>query len=456
MSSELHRPGPDRLLTSAIAGILLLGARPAIAGEAFPYPIDHRSLPNGLQVYVVPMPSPGVAALATWMSVGSRDEIEPGRTGFAHFFEHLMFHGTPTLSGDARDREILRLGADDNAWTWFDETVYHLTLPSESLPRALAIEADRFRHLQLAPEGVRREAGAVYGEFRKNRADPDEVLIAQVQATAYGRHTYAHDTIGTEADIAAMPDAFDHARSFFDRHYRPAKAAVLVVGDVAPDAVHAEVARTYGAWDAGAPEATAVPPEPAQDGPRRAEVAWTSPTAPRLAMAWRLPAFDPSDPESARLRLAAELLVGPTSALTRRLVREEGVAWAVSGGADETVDPGLFRITVHCREVADLARAEAVIREEVGALAAAVDPAALDAVRTAARYRHLSSLDDPLVVLHVLGEAIRVDRDPAALEAHWSAVAAATPGEVAAAIGRHLTPRGETVVTLVPPPEEAP
>src|SRR5205085_2260915 len=83
-----------------------------------------------------------------------------------------MFHGTETVPAAAREAELLRMGADDNAWTWLDETVFHVLLPADDLPRLVTLEADRFQHLKLVPEGVRREAGAVYGEFRKGPADP--------------------------------------------------------------------------------------------------------------------------------------------------------------------------------------------------------------------------------------------------------------------------------------------
>lgn len=462
MRATLSEPAPRRFRSPTLAHRFLTLALPAAFGiaaradaAAFPYPVAERTLDNGLRVYVVPMSgSKGVAAVATWMSVGSRDEVDPGRTGFAHFFEHLMFHGTPTVSADARERELLRLGAEDNAWTWFDETVYHALLPTAGLERFFTIEGDRFQHLTLTPDGVAREAGAVYGEFRKGQADPYEVASARLGATAFTVHPYAHDTIGFEADIAAMPTGYDYAMAFFGAHYRPENAAVIVVGDVEPEPVFALVTAAYGGWTRATSPPAPIPAEPPQTAIRRAEIAWPTSASPLLMMGWRIAAFDADDPSAAALELAADLLLSSTGPLERRLVREEGLAYSVDGGADRAVDPGLFRVTVEAKQAADLPKIEAIVREELGRLAAGVAPAELDALRGHLRQQFRSSLDDPMTVLHVLGTSLRRDPDPAALDRYRDALDASSPEAVAAAAAQLVDAR-LSVVTLTPPVEVA-
>jgi predicted Zn-dependent peptidase len=134
-------------------------------------------------------------------------------------------------------------------------------------------------------------------------------------------------------------------------------------------------------------------------------------------------------------------------------VREEALAYAVWGGRDGTVDPGLLRIEVAVRDPERLADVERVVREEVAKLAAGVEPAALDALRTRLRYQLLSSLDDPMNVLHVLGIALRRDPDPASIDRFRDAMAAATAEEVSAAVRDVLVDAGLTVGTLTPPKE---
>jgi zinc protease len=426
----------------------------ALAG-AFPWPVHTAQLDNGLSVRAVPMPSPGVVSVATWMKVGSRDEVDAGRTGFAHFFEHLMFYGTERTTREQRERAILAMGIDDNAWTWCDETVYTSLVPTAQLDEFLALEADRFQHLALTPDVVRRESGAVYGEFRKGQASPGSRLYDTMQATVFTTHTYGHSTIGHEADIVAMPDAHAYAEAFFDRFYRPENATILVVGDVDPEALFAKVEALYGGWKPAALPRPELPAEPAQEEERRAHVDWPSPTAPRMAMGWRVPAHDPRDADLAALELAATWLLADVGPLESRLVRDEGLAFSVWGGRDDFVDPGLFRITVQAREAEDLPRIEAIVREELARLADGPDAAALARVQDHSRYAFLTSLDDPEAVASTLGWSLRRDPDPTAIDAFWDAFAAATAADVARVVRATLVEPPATVVTLTHTPEDA-
>jgi zinc protease len=433
--------------------LLLALSSPAHADDVFPYDVHQTTLDNGLTVYVVPMPTPGATAFVTWMAVGSRDEIDEGRTGFAHFFEHLMFFGTPTLSGPEREREVLRLGIDENAWTWLDETVYHGLVSAENLPRYVEIEADRFQNLTLTTDDVQKESGAVYGEFRKGQASPDNAVDVAVWGTAFTTHTYGHDTIGYEADIAAMPTAHTYASGFFDRYYRPGNAHVLVVGDVQPEQATALVAEHYGSWQPAESPRPEIPEEPEQTELRRVQVPWDTPTTPRVVMGWKIPGHDPADPASAHLALVQDLLFGTVAPLRQRLVRDEGLAYDVSGGTWELVDPGLFRIAVTAREGVDPAKIEAVVREELAALKQ-VDPDTLSRTASHARYGFASSLDNPKGVAEALGWHLRRDPDPATLDTFYEHYASATPADVAATIDAVFVDERLTIATLVPPASE--
>lgn len=422
------------------------------AAGAFPYEVVSRTLDNGVAVHVVPMPSPGVVTFGTWMSVGSRDELDPGRTGFAHFFEHLMFLGTPTLSGDARERALLRMGADDNAWTWLDETVYHVTLPASELETVIRMEADRFQHLQLTPDQVRREAGAVYGEFRKGRSNPDELLDEALHATAFGAHTYGHSTIGFETDIQAMPEAWSYAGQFFAANYRPDRARVFVVGDVDPAAALAWVESSYGAWRPADAPARAPVAEPPQVGARRVSVPWPAAVPPRIRFGWRIPGSRPDDVDVVALSLVEQLLLSEVGSLRRRLVDELGVAFSVGGGREDFVDPCLFVVAVDLKPGADVAQVEAIVREEVERLRGGVEGSALARLKQHARYAFLSALDDPLEVFMALGWAARRGGGTDAVDRWFETFDRIGPGEVAGAARRYLIDEGLTVATLVGAP----
>ncbi len=197
------------------------------------------------------MPSHGLVTYYTVVRTGSRDEVEPGKSGFAHFFEHMMFRGTKKYPGPEYDRIVTAIGADSNASTTDDFTMFHMTIAKEDLEKVIEIESDRFQNLSYGKPAFQTEAGAVYGEYRKDITNPFMLLEEKLMNRAYDAHTYKHTTMGFEADIKAMPEAYDYSLSFFRRFYRPENVVIMVVGDVDPKAVFALIRKYYGDWKKG-------------------------------------------------------------------------------------------------------------------------------------------------------------------------------------------------------------
>src|SRR6187397_2692841 len=147
---------------------------PPASNGAFPFPVTEKTLANGLQVYVVNYDSPGLVAYYSVVRVGSRNEVEPGKSGFAHFFEHMMFRGTDRYPTEKYNDITKAMGADSNAFTSDDLTVYHILAGKAALPKIVEIEADRFQRLQYEEAKFQKEARAVLGEYNKNASNPIE------------------------------------------------------------------------------------------------------------------------------------------------------------------------------------------------------------------------------------------------------------------------------------------
>src|SRR5262249_3530685 len=158
----------------------------AAAGKIFPYAYNQEDLPNGLRLITIPTDYPNIVSVFIVVSTGSRNEVEPGKSGFAHLFEHLMFRGTPEFSSERYQMELRTAGESSNAFTTDDFTAYHTTFSKEDLPRILTMEADRFQHLSYPEPAFRTEALAVLGEYNKNSANPGSKLNEMLRATAYG------------------------------------------------------------------------------------------------------------------------------------------------------------------------------------------------------------------------------------------------------------------------------
>src|SRR4029077_14378843 len=148
---------------------LACGAQPQ---KVFPYDFSQEDLPNGLRLVTVPTDYANIVAVYIVVQTGSRNEVEPGLTGFAHLFEHLMFRGTPQYSTERYNQALNRIGAASNASTSDDLTVYHTTFSKEDLDPVMAMEADRFQHLKYAEPELKTESLAVLGEYNKKSASP--------------------------------------------------------------------------------------------------------------------------------------------------------------------------------------------------------------------------------------------------------------------------------------------
>ncbi|HXM75783.1 MAG TPA: insulinase family protein, partial [Thermoanaerobaculia bacterium] len=162
------------------------------SGDVFPFAAVEKTLANGLKVIVVPTGFPNIVSLQIPVQTGSRNEVEPGKSGFAHFFEHMMFRGTKAYPAEKYQEILTRVGARQNASTSDDFTNYYTTFSKEDLETMLEVEADRFQHLDYSVEGFKTEARAILGEYNKNSANPI-VKIEEVQRdAAFTTHTYKH------------------------------------------------------------------------------------------------------------------------------------------------------------------------------------------------------------------------------------------------------------------------
>ena len=191
------------------------------AGGIFPYPYVQEDLPNGLRLITIPTDYPNLVSLFIVVGAGSRNEVEPGKSGFAHLFEHLMFRGTAEYPPEKYTSTLKSAGAASNAFTSSDLTAYHTTFSKEDLPRVLSMEADRFQHLDYSEDVFKTETRAVLGEYNKNSANPAEQLYETLHATGFKVHPYSHTTMGFLKDVQAMPEGDAYSREFFSRYYRP-------------------------------------------------------------------------------------------------------------------------------------------------------------------------------------------------------------------------------------------
>lgn len=413
-----------------------------------PYRTHLDSLSNGLKTVVMPMPGNGLVTYWTLVRTGSRDEYEEGRTGFAHFFEHMMFRGTERHPSEVYQRILTEIGADANAYTTDDLTAYHVSLAAEDLPKVIDLESDRFRHLAYSRADFETEAGAVYGEYRKSRTDPFFTLYEAVVETAFDVHPYGHTTMGYETDIAAMPGLYDYSKAFFSRYYRPDNTILLIAGEVDRDAVLRLVERHYGTWEPGYVPPP-IPAEPQQHGERRIDVDYDGRTLPVAWLSYKIDAFDPGN----RLRVAADFLAdlafGETSDTYRRLVLEEQVVEFLDAGASANRDPGTLDIYTRIKDAARIDHVLAVLDETIDRFRSAPpDARRLGALKSRARYGFLMGFETPDRAAQRLARYLAIGGGLEGVEDLYAAYEQVTPEDVRAAADAYLQPERRTIGLL--------
>ncbi|MFI5173372.1 MAG: M16 family metallopeptidase [Terriglobia bacterium] len=442
-----------RRIVLAMAGFLLLafllGAPLQSAGaDIFPYGIHKDVFENGLTVIIVPYDSPGVVAYYTVVRTGSRNEVEPGHSGFAHFFEHMMFRGTEKYSEQKYNDLLKSIGADTNASTSDDVTTYYINASSSALETIMDLESDRFQNLKYTEAAFRTEAGSIMGEYNKNYSVPFQSIFEKLRDTAFAEHTYKHTTMGFLADIKDMPNKYEYSLKFFDRWYRPENCGLIIVGDVKPEATLAMAKKYYSPWRRGSYKWEASH-EPEQTAPRSAHIDWKNRTLPYVVLAYHVPAFSDKGLDGPALDMLSQLMFSETSALYQKLVIEKQEVDQLGGGWAKRRDPYLFTISTRVKNPENVAN----VRKEIeSALEAAqhqpFNEEQLARVRSFLKYSYVMGLNTPSRIASQLALYVQLAGDPQAVNRYYTLYDQVTPEKLEEVAKKYFRPENQTVVTL--------
>jgi len=416
--------------------------------KIFPYPYDQYDFANGLRLITVPAPFPNIVSFYIVVGAGSRNEVEAGKSGFAHFFEHMMFRGTPEYPPERYEAMMQECGASSNAYTDDDRTVYHATVGREDFETIVAMESDRFRNLEYPLEAFQTEALAVLGEYNKDSADPVNKLFEVLRDTAFDVHTYKHTTMGFLKDIQDMPNQFDYSRLFFNRFYRPEYTTLIVTGDITGEDSRALVDRHWGLWRRG-DYSVEVPVEPAPSGPRSAYIPWNTPTPPYYLVGYRAPAYSDVVHDAAALDLIRFLGFSESSPLYERLMIEEQSVDILWGHHPDRLDPYLFTVLARVKQAGDLGKVRRQILETFDWFVEnEVDEKKFLDVKSHLRYRYSLSLNNAEAIAASLAHYVSLRRTPETLNRLYAIYDALTPGDLREVASRYFIEPGRTEVTL--------
>jgi zinc protease len=445
------------LLRSLPVGFFALALACRAAGAAG---VHEYTLDNGLELIVQEDHRAPVVVSQVWYKLGSSYEHE-GITGVSHALEHMMFQGTERHPAGEFSRLISERGGEENAFTGSDYTAYFQKMAKEHLSVSFELEADRMRHLTLAPEEFAKEIKVVMEERRLRTEDKPEALLSETAtAVAFETSPYRHPVIGWMHDLEAM--TVQDLRAWYERWYAPNNATLVVVGDVEPEAVFALAKRYFGPLAAS----TLPVPKPAreveQKGLRRVTVREVA-SLPQLSMAYKVPVLTSAMAAGSKvpraevfaLEVLAEVLSGGDSArLTRHLVREQEVAASAAAGyslADRL--ESLFTFEAVPAEGRDLVALEAALRVEIERLKREAVPAEeLDRVKARVIARKVFEQDSMFYQAMLIGLLESAGLDWRLKDQYLDAVKTVTPEEVRQAAAKYLIDDRLTVAVLEPLP----
>ncbi len=350
------------LFCASILFFVVTAANPA-AGQSFDIPYEKFVLKNGLTVIVHKDHKAPIVAVNVWYHVGSKNE-KPGKTGFAHLFEHLMFNGSENFNKDYFQALETIGGSDLNGTTNDDRTNYFQNVPVNALDSVLWLESDRMGHLLGAIDKAKldEQRGVVQNEKRQGENEPYSIAEELITKAVFpSNHPYSHTVIGSLEDLDAA--SLDDVKEWFKTYYGPGNAVIVIAGDIDPKTARDKVEKYFGAIQPGPPVARFEKWVAQRTGEQR-QIAQDRVPAGMLQKVWNVPGFGTADADHLTL-LSDVLNSDKASRLYKRLVYDEQIATSVGAFVDEREIGGLFIINVMAKPGGDLAQIEKAVNEEL-------------------------------------------------------------------------------------------
>ena len=435
------------LIFLILGSIATTGCRQKFQSLGIDLTVDQRTLNNGLIVVMIPDHTVPIVSYQTWYRVGSVDE-RPGVTGISHLFEHLMFKGTTKNGPKAFFQKLEAKGAEVNAFTTRDYTVYHETFVPDLFEQVVELESDRMQNLKVDETALSTERQVVLEE-RRMRTDnsPAGKIQEALWALAYRRHPYRWPVIGYPGDLESL--TVSTLQDWYRVHYQPGNAILVVVGDFNPDAAFEMIRKFYSLIPGRPKPAREIIPEPTQNEERRL-VLRDDVASERFAQAYHVTAADHDDSYALDV-LANILFEGNASRAYREIVEENDLALAITGSAYTPTYPGLFIVSGVMKQGVSTSEVETVLNRVIqGVQEKGVTPEEIQVAVKQLTVQLVDSVRTPHGLGQLIGTIMTVFGDPGRFAKDLEKYTKVTGEDVKRVALKYLIPNNRSIVTLVP------
>lgn len=411
-------------------------------------------LENGLRVLMLKNHQAPVVAVDLWYEVGSKDE-QPGKSGFAHLFEHMMFEGSENVGKAEHIKLLTDVGGTVNGSTSQDRTNYWEVIPANQLELALWLEADRMRSLKITKENFENQRATVKEE-RRLRIDNQPympVIYELKDDIAYSNFAYKHSIMGSMADLDRA--TLEDVKSFHEIYYRPNNAVMAIVGDFQGQTAYHWVRKYFMDIPAGKP----VPRVEVSEPPRRQEIRFTyhDPFAPFPALLVSQLIPERTHPDFYPLELLEKILFdGESSRFYRKLIEEEQLALHVAGGQDGKFGPGLFFLFAQLHPGKKLSELEKVICSELEQIAnSGVTASELEKAKNKVQADFFSQQETVRALADVLCMYETIFHQPERFFTELERFKGVTAAEIQRTASKYLSPARRSVIEVYPQPAKS-
>ncbi|HEY3382925.1 MAG TPA: pitrilysin family protein [Vicinamibacterales bacterium] len=446
--NRLIRGGLSAAVIAGLALTVTLGAATAPRVQ-----FTDAKLENGLRVIIAEDHTAPTFSIAVTYNVGSRNE-RPGRTGFAHLFEHMMFKGSENVGSGEHFVLVYGNGGDMNGSTNKDRTNYFERLPANQLDLALFLEADRMKSLDITKDNLQNQISTVQEERRQSVDNqPYGRTMEALDGLMYENASYRHSVIGSMQDLTAA--TVDDVSAFFRTYYAPNNAVLAIVGDVKPVECLAKVRKYFEGIPSQPPPPEPDMTEPAQTREKRLTIDDPLVRMPRIDIAYHIPPANTADSEALNV-LGTVLSSGRSSRFFENVVRQKQLATQAFAGALESRGPGQFRAIALVAPGKDVADVEAAVYAEIDRVkTGTIEDWELQKARNSARRSLLGGLTSSLQRAVMLSQYAVYYNDPNIINTKLGKISAVTAADVQRVAGKYLTPENRTVVITMPKPAAA-